>query len=389
MKNFKFLFSVAVASALIGCSSMSIDEEDALAGNFPEDFSDVTYMNLHPELVRVQVKDFVAKYNAKLEEDAKAAETTAAFDSIKAADTAAYFGDTALLHKIMVDPMFAGFTEAAWTTAWTSTTRDTTYDVPKDTVQVEIYDSTSATKIQMRLFDADSAKKGSIVVTDGKITAVTGYRYDYKKDTTELVVKATDASYKFILVDADSAMKGSVVVTDGKITKVTGYKYESADGKTWTTADSTLLVEFEVADGMTIESKGIKTKDSWSTADATLLVDLAIDEKMSIDSAKGIQVTLETVTEQLPVEGGLSKQQLTVLKSLNLYGVADDYAKLKEFQVDMFAVAYQYVVFGREHGWAYRLCTEAEKANAPYDPEVYPATKLYCADDNGITHEIN
>ena len=202
MKNFKYLLSaVAVASALVACSSMDVDDNEALAGNFPEGFSDSVYVNLHPELVRVQMKDYVIQHNAKLEE------TDSNFAAIKKAAEASFkedsLRDVPMLHKILVDPHLGGFTEADW--------------------------------------------------------------------------------------QSDS----------------------------------------------------------------------------------------------------LSKQQRSVLNELNLYDIANDYDSLKAVPIDTFAVTYQYVMYGRDHGWAYRRCTETEKANPSYDINVYPATKLYCADESGITHEIN
>ena len=89
MKNFKILFSIAVASALVGCSSMAIDDEEILEGNLPADFDVNEYMELHPELKRIQIKDFIAIHNENAEKAAKNAGTAAEFKTAKAADEAA------------------------------------------------------------------------------------------------------------------------------------------------------------------------------------------------------------------------------------------------------------------------------------------------------------
>ena len=106
---------------------MDVDDEEALAGNFPADFSDAAYIQLHPELVRVQIKDFVASYNAKLSDAAKANGTQAVFDSTKEADIAKYAANTEMLHTIMTTTQLAGFTEADWEKDWAGGTKDSIF----------------------------------------------------------------------------------------------------------------------------------------------------------------------------------------------------------------------------------------------------------------------
>jgi len=107
MKNFKLLFSVAVASALFGCSSMEVEEQEALLGNLPADFSYQEYMELHPELRNLQIKDYVTAHNS----------SAAVTAEQKAADENAFWANAAQLHDIYVDPYMGGHTEAEWAAA--------------------------------------------------------------------------------------------------------------------------------------------------------------------------------------------------------------------------------------------------------------------------------
>jgi len=140
-------------------------------------------------------------------------------------------------------------------------------------------------------------------------------------------------------------------------------------------------------DGTTITAvHGYKTCDKTACSDT---VDIEITEKMSFNK-KGTKAETDTLkmdTISVPTAGAISTAHMKVLNQLNFYGVDDDLTMLQSVAIDTFAISYQYVMFGKAHGWAYRACTEAEKAN-PVKTEVYPATKLYC-DDNGQIREIN
>lgn len=85
-------------------------------------------------------------------------------------------------------------------------------------------------------------------------------------------------------------------------------------------------------------------------------------------------------------EGGLPNDKRRQLLKFNFYGTTDDLAALATVPVDTFAISSQYLMFGQAHGWAYRVCTDAEKNN-PLQSETYPMKKLYCADGD-IVREI-
>lgn len=87
----------------------------------------------------------------------------------------------------------------------------------------------------------------------------------------------------------------------------------------------------------------------------------------------------------------LYKIRMDNLSKYNLYGVANDLQTLEALPIDYEAIKIQYVAFGKSHGWAYRLCAGNESAGPAVDPVTpvqYPATKLYCMDAAGVTHEL-
>ena len=175
MKNFKILFSIAVASALVGCSSMAVDENEALEGNLPADFDVNEYMELHPELKRLQIKDYIAIYNESAEKAAKAAGTAAEFKTAKAADEAAFEADTATIHKIVTT--YAGYTEDAWNLTLQNSTRDSAVvESRTDTIAVGVKSKAEAdAKFTKVWFCPDSTNKGSITIEADAVSAVTAF----------------------------------------------------------------------------------------------------------------------------------------------------------------------------------------------------------------------
>lgn len=332
MKKFKFLFSVAVASAIVGCSSMDVDEDEALAGNFPEDFTDAAYLQIHPELVRVQIKDYVTDYNAKLADKAKEAgdEAKAAFDSAKAADDSAFAAlDTAVLHSIMTDPYLGGYTQKDWETDWGGGTKDTTIiTTRKDTLSLTVGDSADPSAAQAVIVALRQKASGECVTIG-----------------------------KSVLCDTTKSVGSLEYDADGKLVAVHGYsKCDSATA----------------------------TCDAADTLDVTLTATSFVKKPSKSDT---VTVVVSVENKTLDVAGGISAVHMKALNALNMVDTRDDYKSLKAVPIDTFAISYQYVIYGRDHGWPYRPCTEAEKAN-PVITEEYPVTKLYC-DDNGLAREIN
>lgn len=102
----KFLIPFAALS-LTACSSMDIDDDEAIKENFPDDFDRAVYVEIHPELVSLQVRNYIVNANA----DARDLLTDT---SVIKADEKAFFEDTAQLHKIFANPKYGGYTDAAW-----------------------------------------------------------------------------------------------------------------------------------------------------------------------------------------------------------------------------------------------------------------------------------
>lgn len=170
MKNFKILFSIAVASALVGCSSMAVDENEALEGNLPADFDVNEYMELHPELKRIQIKEYIVEYNKKVSKAAGAE-----FSEAKAADEAAFVADTATMHKIVT--VYAGYSEDAWNLTLQSSTKDSAVTETKtDTLALGVKSKTEEdAKFVKVWFCPDSTNKGSITFEADAISAVTAF----------------------------------------------------------------------------------------------------------------------------------------------------------------------------------------------------------------------
>ena len=78
-------------AALMACSSMEVNDAEAVSDNYPSDFNASVYLELHPLLQTMQIMDYVKDKNAqfKASMDANTFKTKAAEDSI------AFIGDTA------------------------------------------------------------------------------------------------------------------------------------------------------------------------------------------------------------------------------------------------------------------------------------------------------
>jgi hypothetical protein len=63
MKHIRLYLTTLAAVLMAACSSMEVDDNELYAENFPKDFVDSVYMELHPELVSLQIKRFVKDNN--------------------------------------------------------------------------------------------------------------------------------------------------------------------------------------------------------------------------------------------------------------------------------------------------------------------------------------
>lgn len=204
----KYLISFA-ALAFAACSSMDIDDAEAVSENFPEDFDDAVYMELHPELVSMQVRNYIADYNASVKESLVP-------DSI-IADSNAFSADTALLHQIYATPCYGGYGETRWADAWAPVITDSLVCQLKEVyVQLNLWkkttvkdsagtDSTSEGKVDSTTF---SLVAPITVVKDSadttKFVSVTGMPKD---DTT-----ATDP-VTYVISDSLDVLTGKLMGT--------------------------------------------------------------------------------------------------------------------------------------------------------------------------------
>ncbi len=101
--------------------------------------------------------------------------------------------------------------------------------------------------------------------------------------------------------------------------------------------------------------------------------------KTVVDSSDCVTV-VDTTSGEIPTD---KKKQLL---KFNFENTRADLIALQAIPVDTFAISSQYLMYGQAHGWAYRACRDEEKMN-PIQSEVYPMTKLYCADDD-VVREI-
>ena len=110
------------------------------------------------------------------------------------------------------------------------------------------------------------------------------------------------------------------------------------------------------------------------------VLDSIYDEKYSADSAVFVAnmdavafiythplMGAHTMEEWAALVADLSLAQVTIGKlvsAYNMIGVDDDLTLLlSSVQIDYNVISQQYSIFGRDHGWAYRYCTEAEAAD--------------------------
>ena len=189
----KYLISFA-ALAFAACSSMDIDDAETVSENFPEDFDDAVYMELHPELVSMQVRNYIADYNASVKESLVP-------DSI-IADSNAFSADTALLHQIFATPCYGGYGETRWADAWAPVITDSLVCQLKEVyVQINLWKKTTVTDSSTGEESVDSTSINLVapitVVMDStdttKFVSVTGMPKDDSTATDPVTYVISDS----------------------------------------------------------------------------------------------------------------------------------------------------------------------------------------------------
>lgn len=290
MKYIRLYLTSLVAAFMAACSSMEVDENELYSENFPKDFSDSVYMQLHPELRSIQIRNYVKARNTRLKDSLSAD----AYQTLYDADTTAFYGDTAKLHEIFVDPMCLNFTEDDWADVW------------------------------MEIVSPDITCKQKYTFKEVFL--------DFGTDTTKVFVDS---------VKTDEG--GNFTFIYGKKGDATAASQEFAIGET------------------------IKYVNQGAVLDSTEICD----------------------TTDVVIPGALTAIHKSLLADYNLIETTDDLVKAKKAPLDLTAIAYQYLMFGRIHGWTYRKCTKEEKGN-PVRPilDAKETTDKYYCDDNGVAREI-
>lgn len=290
MKSVNKFFFALTASVLFGCSSMDIDYDESIESSYPSDFKISEYMELHPQIVSLQIKDYVEKFNSEQELSPEEIE----------ADKQAFLADPAVLKMVFTCPRYAGFTEADW--------------------------------------DASMAGTEEKVLENCKVNL----RYPYMN---------LDA------VDGEGN-KSVIRVFEPEVT------YDT-DGKT------------------VVSLKGYAEEEKKTEVSYSISATLTLAKKQ----ATPVSDTLQCDTNTVHKDGKLGADDIVRVSAFNALGVADDTTWLANVPLDTTVIGYQYLMFGRDHGWPYRRCKDSEK-NHPVKSEEYPVKKTYCADEKGTVREI-
>lgn len=271
--------------AFLACSSLGVSDSEAIEGNYPAGFTAAEYMALHPQLGTLQRQEYVTAYNKALSLEAEAI----------AADSIAFFEDTASLHQIYVN--YAGYSEALWAEDWSSS------------VSIDTVCALDTISLRLRL-----------------------------ADLTQITVFVDDISYDLT----------------GAISSVVGYRAPDSN-KTGTP-------ETFVIDGVA----------------ATVIIQQG--------SPRTVVDSTNCRAEETISLGEIPKDKKKYLQRYNFKDILTDLSALAAIPLDSEEISLQYLMFGKSHGWAYRVCS-AEEKNNPIQTETYPAVKLYC-EDEGIVREI-
>ena len=165
-----------------------------------------------------------------------------------------------------------------------------------------------------------------------------------------------------------------------------------------------------------VAKRNSETKAAWTAQGidaATISAATANDEAaFAADAA-----TLQTIYTNyyMGTDWATDATSPTVLAALNAYNFIEstnDLALLNEVPINNLLISEQYIMFGMSHGWAYRVCTDAEAADdvnhpnratlpikalqdstaraatVPEAKNFVADTHLYCRDANGIDRLI-
>lgn len=158
MKHLYLCITALVAGIMVACSSMEVDEQELYVENYPEDFVDTVYMELHPILRSMQIKNFIKSHNDSLVKKM----SPESYEKMFKKDTAAFMADTSVLHALFVNSYVLNATDDDWNEVWQPTTsldvacEKTTYFremnliIGKDTTKIFVDSVTYKSKTMMK-----------------------------------------------------------------------------------------------------------------------------------------------------------------------------------------------------------------------------------------------
>lgn len=161
MKRLYQGLTVIAIAALTACSSMEINDVEAVAENYPSDFDAKVYLELHPVLLTLQILNYVSAendvYKSSMSAEAYAAKVTE--------DSLAFVRDTASVHRFFVSPRYAAYSEEKWDSVWIE---------KQDTIVTPI-DINKVVRVTLDTLDSAGATTGSqLIYVDSLVLDTTG-----------------------------------------------------------------------------------------------------------------------------------------------------------------------------------------------------------------------
>lgn len=260
------------------------------------------------------------------------------------------------------------------------------------TVYMELHPELRSLQIQDYVSNYNSALGYTSDVITEDTTA-------FMTDTAQLHVIFTTAEYAGYTEDIweEDWMSISVTTVDTVLTPTlidtVSIKLDSMDTDADTVV-SVLTVYYPMFD-LDEETNSVGTVSGYSDSDTTTAEAISYEADSAAIIVLWKYITLDTleydttVTETVETtEGSIPTAHRTLLKKFDFYDTSDDLASLETVPWDTAAFSYQFIVFGKSHGWAYRYCTDDEASNTIRGSDVYPASTYYCEDEDGIVREI-
>lgn len=263
------------------------------------------------------------------------------------------------------------------------------------TVYMELHPELRSLQIQDYVSTYNSALTSGLG-TEDKAAYITEDTTAFLADTAQLHVIFTTPEYAGYSEDIweEDWMSISITVVDTVLTPTEfDTIYVKLDSINAETEETTVLTVYYPEFNLDEETNSKGTVSGYSDSAMTEAVSYDVDSVSIIllwKYAKFDTLAYDTtITESVEVtEGGLTTAHKTLLKKFSFYDTTDDLTALEAVPWDTAAFSYQFIAFGASHGWAYRYCTDEEANNTIRGSDVYPASKYYCEDDDGVVREI-